>query len=152
MSLNYFNKAFCVAAFLLLLPLASLQANSIDTHEFETEEQRQLFLKLGQELRCPKCQNQNIGDSNSQIAIDLRNQVARLVSQNQSEDEIKTYMVNRYGDFVLYEPPFNAGTLILWGGPFLMLGLGLLVFFLSVAKRRSNLEDNSETEREEELS
>ena len=121
----------------VLVAQASL-ANSIDAHDFESEQQRDRYLKLVQELRCPMCQNQNILDSNSQISIDLRNQVAKLVKQNQSDEQVKEYMVNRYSEFVLYDPPLDINTLLLWYGPFVMFGLGVLVFFLSVAKRRKN--------------
>ncbi len=119
-------------------------ASTIEIHEFSEEHQRQLYLHLTQVLRCPRCQNQNIADSNSQIAIDLRNQVARLVKQGQSEEEIKTYMVNRYGEFVLYEPPVNKGTYLLWFGPFVIFALGALVFTFSILKRRKNMREHSE--------
>jgi len=115
---------------------AVVLANSIGIHEFSSDEQRASYVSLVQQIRCPKCQNQNILDSNSQISIDLRNQVARLLKEGQSEDEIKVYLVNRYSDFVLYEPPLNMGTMLLWYGPVIMFLLGLMVFYYSVQRRR----------------
>lgn len=135
-------QAYCVFVVLALLFFVnSVHANPIEGQAFDTEAQRQLYLQLAQELRCPKCQNQNISDSNSQIAIDLRNQVARLVKENQNEEQIKEYMVNRYGDFVLYKPPLKKGTLLLWFGPLIMALLGVLVFVISVLARRKNKEE-----------
>lgn len=141
-------QSHCVFTVLAVLFFVNAtNANSNEAQAFETEAQRQMYLRLTQELRCPKCQNQNIADSNSQIAIDLRNQVARLIKENQGEEQVKDYMVNRYGDFVLYEPPFKKGTLLLWFGPLIMALLGVTVFVVSVLTRRKNKEemvDNSD--------
>src|SRR5436305_13072664 len=74
---------------------------------------------LAEELRCLVCQNQTIADSNAPLALDLRNQIRTQIAQGRSDDEIRSYMVERYGDFVLYKPPFKATTAILWLAPFL---------------------------------
>jgi cytochrome c-type biogenesis protein CcmH/NrfF len=91
--------------------------------------------ELGEELRCLVCQNQTIADSNAPLALDLRNQIRAQIAQGRSDDQIRTYMVERYGDFVLYKPPFKATTLVLWLGPLLLLVLGGAIFWAVVARR-----------------
>ncbi len=90
------------------------------------------------ELRCLVCQNQTIADSHADLAVDLRNQVREQLRAGRSDAEIIDYMTARYGDFVLYRPPFKATTVLLWLGPALMLGGGLLVLAL-VLRRRDRL-------------
>lgn len=87
---------------------------------------------LAQELRCLVCQNQTIADSNAPLAVDLRNQIREQAAAGKTDKDIIDFMVARYGDFVLYRPPFKATTLLLWVGPFLFLvgGLFFLVRFL----------------------
>ena len=100
--------------------LASAQA-AIDTYEFADEQTRQRFYQLNDELRCPKCQNQALGDSNSPIARDLRGEVYRLLNEGESDQQIKDYLVARYGEYILYRPELSAHTLMLWLAPVLML-------------------------------
>ena len=90
---------------------------------------------ISHELRCLVCQNQTLADSNAPLAIDLRNQVREQLRGGASEREVRDWMVARYGDFVLYRPPFKAATLVLWAGPFLLLGIGL-VLVLRIVRRR----------------
>ena len=117
---------------LLLVLTSGLALAAIDTYEFETEEQRARFYELSGELRCPKCQNQNIADSNSPIANDLRREIHRMLGEGQSNDQIVDFMVMRYGDFVRYRPALTAQTAVLWFAPalFLLAGLGTLIFML----------------------
>ena len=91
---------------------------------------------LGEELRCLVCQNQTIADSAAPLALDLRNQIRAQIAQGRSDDEIRAYMVDRYGDFVLYKPPFKAATALLWVGPFALLAVGVGVLVV-VLKRRN---------------
>jgi len=93
------------------------------------------------------CQNQTIADSHADLAIDLKNQIREKMRQGQSEAEITSYMVARYGDFVLYRPPFKATTLALWLGPFLLLALGAFLFWRRVARRPRQEPSLSEAER-----
>ncbi len=95
---------------------------------------------LAGELRCLVCQNQTIADSNAPLAIDLKNQVREKIKQGQSDSDIIDFMVARYGDFVLYRPPFKATTLVLWLGPLLLLAVGLFALFLGLARRRAAAE------------
>ncbi len=96
----------------------------------------QRMTALTNELRCLVCQNQTIADSNAPLAIDLKNEVREKIKQGQSDSEIIDFMVARYGDFVLYRPPFKATTLVLWLGPLLLLATGLFVLFRRLARRR----------------
>jgi len=92
---------------------------------------------LAEELRCLVCQNQTIADSNAPLAQDLRGQIREQISQGRDDDQIRAYMVQRYGDFVLYRPPFKATTALLWLGPFLLIGLGGAIFVAIVRRRRA---------------
>lgn len=79
---------------------------------------------LATELRCPVCQNQTLADSNADLARDLKAEIARQIEQGRSDEQIRAFMVQRYGEFVLYEPPVRADTTVLWAGPFALLALG----------------------------
>ncbi|MEI8302881.1 MAG: cytochrome c-type biogenesis protein [Burkholderiales bacterium] len=92
---------------------------------------------LSEELRCLVCQNQTLADSNADLAIDLRNQVHELIAAGRSDAQIRQYMVERYGDFVLYKPPVQGNTALLWGGPFALLAVGGAVWAL--VQRRSRV-------------
>ncbi|MGI9024194.1 MAG: cytochrome c-type biogenesis protein [Burkholderiaceae bacterium] len=93
------------------------------------------MVKITSELRCLVCQNQTIADSHADLAVDLRREVRELLKQGKSDREIVDYMTARYGDFVLYRPPFKAITVLLWLGPALMLVLGALVLALVLRRR-----------------
>ncbi len=99
--------------------------------------ERERMRRLEEELRCLVCQNQTLADSDAELAGDLRNIVHRLVAEGRDNDAIKTYLVERYGDFVLYEPPVQRNTWMLWGGPFAMLALGAGVW--ATIQRRQRL-------------
>jgi cytochrome c-type biogenesis protein CcmH len=103
---------------------------------------------IASELRCLVCQNQSIADSNAPLAVDLRNQIREQLSQGRSEREIRTYMVERYGDFVLYRPPVKSSTLLLWLGPLLLLAIGLILLCRRIMRRSSRQETLSTAERE----
>ena len=109
------------------------QASEVARPDAATE---QRLKDLAEELRCLVCQNQTIADSNAPLALDLRNQIRTQISQGRSDDQIRSYMVERYGDFVLYKPPFRARTVVLWLGPLLLLLTGAAIFWTVVARRR----------------
>ena len=92
-------------------------------------------LKLSEELRCLVCQNQTIADSHADLAVDLKNQIREKLKQGMSDNEVKDYMVARYGDFVLYRPPVKATTWVLWFGPFALLVIGVVVLFAKLKSR-----------------
>ncbi len=102
---------------------------------------KERVVRLTSELRCLVCQNQSLADSHADLAIDLKNQVRSQMLAGKSDAEIRDYMVARYGDFVLYDPPFKASTLLLWAGPFALLLIGLLGLAAYMRSRRSRLSD-----------
>ena len=113
----------------------------VEVHEFADEKKSAQYEKLIEELRCLVCQNQNIADSNAELAKDLRQQVYEMIDAGKSNEEIATYMVDRYGDFVLYRPPLKKSTLLLWFGPFLILLVGVVVLFLFIRNLGKNKTD-----------
>lgn len=129
----------CLILMLSVLFAGQLQAAE-ESYQFDTPEQRQLFLELTAELRCPMCQNQNIADSDAMIAVDLRRKVYQLVRQGKSRDEIVDYMKARYGDFVSYQPPVTPVTVWLWLLPLLfVLAAG---WFIARHKKQLNTESD----------
>ncbi len=100
------------------------------------------MMAISSELRCLVCQNQTIADSHAELAVDLRKQVREMLLAGKSEQEITDYMTARYGDFVLYRPPFKAQTALLWVGPAAMVVIGLGALFV-VLRRRSRMDANA---------
>ena len=127
------RRAFAAALLSLAASGAFGQASEI-AHPDPVIEQR--LKDLAEELRCLVCQNQTIADSNAPLALDLRNQIRTQIAQGRTDDQIRAYMVERYGDFVLYKPPFKANTALLWLAPALLLLGGGAVFWVVVRRRR----------------
>lgn len=111
---------------------------AIDTYDFKSVDEEQQFRELTNQLRCPKCQNNSIADSNAIIATDMRAKVYELMQQGYSKQQVIDYMVDRYGNFVTYQPPVNAATIILWAGPVLFLLMGGL-FIVRLSRRKTSL-------------
>jgi cytochrome c-type biogenesis protein CcmH len=126
-------KPLLIVLLLLLSPLA----NAVDAYQFSNLEQQAAYNSLVTELRCLVCQNQPIGDSNAELAADLRRQVYEMLQQGKSKTDIQQFMTDRYGDFVLYNPPFKAKTGLLWLGPVAFLVVGLLTVFLFVRRKKT---------------
>ena len=120
----------------LLLMLVGVAHAAIDTYEFASEAERARYRQLTEELRCPKCQNQNIADSDAPIAMDLRAEIYRKLEAGDSNAQIIDYLVARYGDFVLYKPPVTRRTLLLWYGPAGLLAGGFMLVGVIVLRRR----------------
>ncbi|CAH9054494.1 hypothetical protein PSECIP111951_01047 [Pseudoalteromonas holothuriae] len=114
----------------LLLLWCSSGFAAEDKYEFSNQERASTFRELTHELRCPKCQNQNIADSDAIVAKDLRDKVLSLVNEGKSKQEVIDYMIDRYGYFVHYQPPVTPATIILWVLPILIviIGFGVIVF------------------------
>ncbi|MGB0360378.1 MAG: cytochrome c-type biogenesis protein, partial [Endozoicomonas sp.] len=140
----------CLFVFSILLFLGSAHG-TIDSYEFDTGEQEKQFFELNNMLRCPKCQNQTIGDSNAPIAHDLRREVHRMVVDGADNDTIINFMLVRYGDFVLYKPRWTRVNLILWIGPMLLLIIGFFIVFMVVRKHKVSVEGEQQTVYEEGL-
>lgn len=121
---------------LSVLWIGSASAGPVETFKFKDEATKLRFQILSKELRCPKCQNQNLADSNAKIAVDLRKNLYNLLQEGKTDQEIIDFMVYRYGDFVLYRPQLKKQTYILWFGPIvIILGFALSVIF--VLRKRS---------------
>lgn len=122
---------------MMLLSLWSMHLfAAIDVYQFKDDDKQQRFQTLVAELRCPKCQNQNLADSNSEIATDLRMKVYQMLESDKTDAVIIDYMLERYGEFVLYKPRMSGQTFLLWYGPALLLLLGLMVIFFIIRQRR----------------
>ena len=131
---------------LLVLTWTSHALAAIETYSFENTDQEKRYQSMIAELRCLVCQNQNLADSNADLAKDLRAQTHAMIIAGKADADIVDYMVERYGDFVFYRPPFKASTWLLWVGPFLILLIALIVFSLTIRKNRQAPEV-SESER-----
>ena len=125
-------------ALLLAASLAFAPASDPTPLQFKDATQEARFHKLATELRCVMCQNQSLADSNAQIAQDLRREVLDLMNQGKSDAQVKEFLVQRYGEFVLYKPQVSAGTWLLWFGPALLLLAGIGTVFYLVRKRSGN--------------
>ncbi len=133
---SLFPKASLIAI-LVFLSAHQVVLASIDAKEFSSEENRAVYLDLTRELRCPKCQNQDIADSNAPIAQDMRAQVHILVEEGKTHEQVVDYMIERFGEFVSYRPRVTTETYLLWYGPWVLIGLGALVVFLLSQRTRT---------------
>lgn len=120
-----------IATLIIVIGCSKLFASEEYSHTFTNPADTARYHTLTQEIRCLVCQNQNIADSNAPLANDLRDKVYQMVLQQKSNDEIKSYMVKRYGEFILLNPRFNPTTALLWGFPLigLMIVFGLIMRF-----------------------
>lgn len=119
---------FSAASLLTVGFAAETGSQPVAPPQFDSAEQEARYWRLSQELRCLVCQGQSIADSNADLAVDLRQQVRRMIVAGRSDQEIIDYMTARYGDFILFRPPMRVSTLLLWFGPLLLLLLG--AFFM----------------------
>ena len=134
--------ALLLLGFLPLLAQASTEPTMLDPVS------QKRLVDLSAQLRCLVCQNQSIAESNAELAVDLRNQINEQIKLGRSDKEIVDFMVTRYGDFVLYRPPFKATTALLWIGPIALLLLAVLVFYRTLVSRRARLEERPLTDAE----
>lgn len=120
--------------FLVLFSLGSFSV--LAAYHADTDANIESRLKtLSQELRCLVCQNSTLADSSAPLAEDLRVEIRKLMQKGKTDDEVKDYLVDRYGDFVLYRPPMNKETALLWFGPFLLLVIGAMTLFMVLKKQ-----------------
>lgn len=123
--------------FLTALLFSSVAFSSIDALNFSSPQQESDYHQLTQSLRCPQCQNNNIADSNATIAVDMRGKVFELLQEGKSKNDVVDYMVARYGNFVTYDPPMTASTLVLWIAPLLLVLLGVIFLLRRKPKTQS---------------
>lgn len=132
-----------------LLATSGAGAYTLDQFSFEDPAQAEAFRELIEELRCLVCQNESLAASQADLAQDLREEVYRMFKEGKSRDQIVDFLVARYGDFVLYDPPFKPSTYVLWLGPFLLVGIGAFALTRALlAKRKSRDGDLSAEERQ----
>ena len=123
--------------FLTALLFSSVASSAIDALNFSSPQQESDYHQLTQSLRCPQCQNNNIADSNATIAVDMRGKVFELLQEGKSKNDVVDYMVARYGNFVTYDPPMTASTLVLWIAPLLLVLLGVVFLLRRKPKAQS---------------
>ncbi|PSW07564.1 cytochrome c-type biogenesis protein [Photobacterium lipolyticum] len=129
------KRLFAMLAGLGFIVAAAVPASAaIDVYEFKNVEQEQAFQELTATLRCPKCQNNTIADSNATLAQDMRQKTFELLNEGKSQQDVIDYMVARYGNFVTYDPPLMASTLILWLGPILFIIIGFTILVMRSRK------------------
>ncbi len=129
----------------LMAAVAALSAGSVAAAEAEPTAfdpiAHQRVVEVSEQLRCLVCQNQSIAESNAELAVDLRNQVIEQVKAGKTNKEIIDFMVERYGDFVLYKPPFKMTTAILWLGPLALFVIGVGAFYVNLRRRKRLVEE-----------
>ena len=130
-----------ILLFSLLLSISAQTA--IDAYKFDDPKKEKIYHELTDELRCLVCQNQNIAGSNAELAVDMRRKTYEMVSAGQSKQQVADYMADRYGDFVLYKPPFKASTAVLWIGPFIILAVSIWLMLRVIHNRREEHETAS---------
>ncbi|MDH5570835.1 MAG: cytochrome c-type biogenesis protein CcmH [Gammaproteobacteria bacterium] len=136
-----------LALTLTLLTSMSLSQATIVAFDFNDPQKEARFKKFSEELRCLVCQNQSLADSNAELAMDLRRELYKMIQNEATDDDIVEFMVNRYGDFVLYRPPVKSTTWLLWFGPFVLVFIGLIILFKVI--RAVNKGGNAELSTEE---
>ncbi|MBX2825284.1 MAG: cytochrome c-type biogenesis protein CcmH [Gammaproteobacteria bacterium] len=129
-----------------MMPVVAQDATQLV--EFSSPDQKALFNQLTNELRCLKCQNQTIADSQAGLAEDLRREIREQVLSGSNASQVKDYMVARYGDFILYRPRFSGRTLLLWMGPVLLLLIGLFIAWRITRRRQANANPVADSELE----
>ena len=137
---------------LLLLLIQGAFSESIEVKDFENSSQESRYLDLIDNIRCPVCQGQSIGGSNSGLAKDLREQVRKMILNDKSDNDIHLFMVERYGDFVIFKPPINLKTYLLWFTPLIFLVLCFIYLIRIISKKRDfSPKSSSEIERARDL-
>ena len=136
-SAKYFLQALKTLLVVGVFASSTMSFAAIETYQFSDAEDEIRYQKMIAELRCLVCQNQNLADSNAELAQDLRAKTFEMINAGASNNEIAEFMVARYGDFVLYRPPLKGQTLLLWIGPFGILLIALIVFFITIRRSQS---------------
>lgn len=132
-----FYRVLGLFIFVLLVSFTSTSYAAIELYDFTDDSYQARYKDVGGKLRCPKCENQSIADSNSPSAYDMRQELYRLLEEGKTDSQIYDFMVQRFGDYVLYEPPMRKDTWLLWYLPPALVVLGLLLAFFLVRSRSS---------------
>jgi cytochrome c-type biogenesis protein CcmH len=145
-SLRSWASKLFVSMILASLPVLVWSGEAAPTEQDPVRQER--AVRLSEQLRCLVCQNQSIADSNAELAVDLRRQIHEQIALGRSDGEIVDFMVQRYGDFVLYRPPVKATTILLWFGPALLLLIGIVVLARHMRARRATTEKQTLSDEE----
>jgi len=122
---------------ILLLGAASVGAYTLEEFTFDSPRQQEEFRELIGKLRCLVCQNESLAGSQAELAQDLRNEVYKMMRAGQSQDQILDFLIARYGDFVLYDPPLKPSTYLLWFGPFILIGIGAVFMVRALLRKKA---------------
>ncbi len=131
------------AAMFIVISTITRPVTAIDPIQYQSSGEEARFRKLVEEIRCLVCQNQNLADSDAFLAKDLRNEILKLMRNGQSDSQIKVFLTERYGDFVLYRPPFKSATWLLWLGPGFVVAIGLWFIILTIRRRQKGTPNNT---------
>jgi len=137
--------------FLFCTVSSSLFALQIEFHSFQSPERERLYLALIAELRCVKCQNQNLAESDAELAKDMREKTYQMITEGKSRDDVVNYMTARYGDFVLYKPLIKPKNYLLWFGPFVFLAIILFMVLKFVGKQKPSSKSELSDEEKQKL-
>lgn len=147
-----FLFCFAILSIAPTLSLAGPRGAPKEPIVFQNPQIEKDYIELSEELRCLVCQNQNLIDSNAELADDLRREVAKMLKQGKDKEQVVEFMVERYGDFVLYNPPFKPTTWLLWGGPFVLMFFALFILLkkINAAKLKDNHDSAELSDQEKE--
>lgn len=132
------SMSMVIVIVMLMVVTGDSLAVVFEPREFASAQHEARYRQLNEELRCLVCQNQNIAGSDAALAQDLRREVYRMLNEGLTDEQIVDYMVQRYGDFVLYRPPLSPRTVALWAGPFVLLVLGMIFLWWVMSRRQTN--------------
>ncbi len=135
-------KKYALMLLLALMPIFSWAGEAVDMAEDPVIEKR--LMALAENLRCLVCQNESLAGSHAELAQDLRREVRELLQKGMSDEEVIEFLVSRYGDFVLYDPPMKKSTYLLWFGPFVLLVVGAGILIMGLRKRKQDIEEAGE--------
>ena len=121
-----------------LLAVSTIGAYTLEEFSFEDQARADAFRELIEEIRCLVCQNESLAGSQAELAQDLREEVYRMFSEDKSRDEIVDFLVARYGDFVLYDPPLKPSTYVLWFGPFVLIGVSAFFLIRTLVRKKQS--------------
>ncbi|MDH5433415.1 MAG: cytochrome c-type biogenesis protein CcmH [Gammaproteobacteria bacterium] len=141
-------KKLLVTFFILLVILPQTAFSVISVYQFDDPAKEARFNQLVNELRCPKCQNNNLADSNSELSIDLKDIIYEKVQAGESDEQILVYLKDRYGDFISYNPPVKPSTWLLWYGPFVFLLIGGFFLYRFQSSHRQDTQDQQNDEQQ----
>jgi cytochrome c-type biogenesis protein CcmH len=140
-----------ILVWLALFVSAPLSAATLAEFTFDDPAKTEDFREIIEEMRCLVCQNESLAGSNAELAVDLRHEIYDMMQAGQSKDDVISFMVDRYGDFVLYNPPLKPSTYPLWFGPLILFLIGAVVMMRAIKKKKQSQETSLSTDEEKRL-